>query len=217
MRQLTTLSTDDRYREAFQRVEQTDMLIIDEISMLSKTMFEKLEGLMRHLRGDDRVFGGAQVVVVGDFLQLPPVKNVRYEDLGEFCCISDSFPTHIVYLTEVLRQKDRCFSDAINDMAHGTMDDKLVAYVSQFRRPLMASDNETVRLFSSNLQTDIYNRDRLMKLPGDHVFEFEALDEGEERHLASLTVQKTIWLKTNAKVIKKNIYNDGEEKKVHPQ
>ncbi|KAH3750428.1 hypothetical protein DPMN_184950 [Dreissena polymorpha] len=72
--------------------------------------------------------------------------------------------------------------------------------VKSLRRPLDKSSTETVILVATNILADSYNRDCLVKLPGE-VFEFEALDEGEERSLASLTVQKTLWLKKNTKVM----------------
>ena len=65
---------------------------------------------------------------------------------------------------------------------------------------MTVSSIETVRLVATNILADSYNRDCLLKLPGE-VYEFEAVDEGEERSLASLTVQKTLWLKKNAMVI----------------
>ena len=56
--QLVNLSSDDRYAAACERIRHTDLLIVDEISMLSKCMFEKLEGIMRSIRGTNSVFGG---------------------------------------------------------------------------------------------------------------------------------------------------------------
>jgi ATP-dependent DNA helicase PIF1 len=52
---------------------ETDVLVIDEISMLEPNLWEKLNGIAKGLREDDRFFGGMQIVVCGDFFQLPPV------------------------------------------------------------------------------------------------------------------------------------------------
>ncbi|KAH3884415.1 hypothetical protein DPMN_008393 [Dreissena polymorpha] len=62
---LENLSSDDYYAAAFECIRHTT----------SWSMFDKLEGLMRSIKGNDSVFGGCQIVVVGDFLQLPPVNK----------------------------------------------------------------------------------------------------------------------------------------------
>lgn len=62
-------------RSVKKRLRRTDVLVIDEISMVSSFMFDLLSHVMQTARhGDERPFGGAQVVVSGDFFQLPPVK-----------------------------------------------------------------------------------------------------------------------------------------------
>ena len=70
-------------KKAKERWQKCEVLIIDgfsvvsssipEISMLDGRLFDKLEAISRRIRGDDRCFGGIQVIVSGDFFQLPPV------------------------------------------------------------------------------------------------------------------------------------------------
>ncbi|ESA43436.1 PIF1, variant [Neurospora crassa OR74A] len=55
------------------RIQYTDVLIIDEISMVENHHFERLNTVHKSIRNDDSPFGGVQVIVVGDFCQLPPV------------------------------------------------------------------------------------------------------------------------------------------------
>ncbi|XP_060597768.1 uncharacterized protein LOC132751598 [Ruditapes philippinarum] len=190
---------DDHYMEAVRRMKQTDILIIDEVSMFSQVMFEKLERVMRHSRQSHCLFGGVQIVLVGDFLQLPPVKNSRYCDAGDFCFLSDVFPVHHIFLTEVMRQTDSQFINVVHSIAKGDVDEETLIYVKKLCRPLICTE-DTTRLFCVNILADMYNRDCLMGLPGE-IYEFEAIDEGEERLLNSLTIQKTLWLKKNAKVM----------------
>jgi ATP-dependent DNA helicase PIF1 len=62
-------------RETRERWRQTDVLIIDEVSMLDPDTFEKFDEIARHLRScHDELFGGIQIIASGDFLQLPPIK-----------------------------------------------------------------------------------------------------------------------------------------------
>ncbi|WAR29169.1 PIF1-like protein [Mya arenaria] len=188
-------ASDDHYVAAAERMKNVDILIIDEISMLSKCMFDKLEAVMRHVRGSSQVFGGAQLVVVGDFLQLP-LLGIQ----GEFSFQSEVFPLHRLFLSQVMRQKDEQLIKVVHNLAIGKVDQETTAYVKHLSRPLTLAGRETTRLFSVNILADIYNRDCLMRVNGD-VYQFEAIDEGDERHLNTLTVQKTLWLKKNAKVM----------------
>ena len=66
-------------RRGFDRVRWCQTLVIDEISMLPGRQLEFIEWLFRKLRKNDDPWGGAQVIVVGDFLQLPPVRKRRFQ------------------------------------------------------------------------------------------------------------------------------------------
>jgi hypothetical protein len=63
----------------FNRVRRCETLVVDEISMLPGRQLEFVEFLFRRLRGRESPFGGCQVIVVGDFLQLPPVRTSEAE------------------------------------------------------------------------------------------------------------------------------------------
>ena len=68
----------------YRRFKQTDVLVIDEISMLENHHFERLNQVMKSARGSSQAFGGVQVVVTGDFCQLPPIQPFKYcLDCGE--------------------------------------------------------------------------------------------------------------------------------------
>ena len=60
------------------RLRETDTIIIDEISMVENLHFERLNAIMKSARDNDRPFGGVQVIVTGDFCQLPPVKPFQH-------------------------------------------------------------------------------------------------------------------------------------------
>src|SRR5262249_18270756 len=62
-----------RTSAALDRWQKVKVLIIDEISMIDGDLFDKLEEIARNVRSDNRSFGGIQVVITGDFSQLPPV------------------------------------------------------------------------------------------------------------------------------------------------
>ena len=97
---------------------RTDILIIDEVSMMSRELFNMLDVIGRTLRKcSDRAFGGIQLILSGDFYQLPPV-----DDNGEFCFISENwkkiFP-RINNLKKIYRQNDTDYKKLLNRVRKG--------------------------------------------------------------------------------------------------
>ena len=83
---LHLLKTDERFVEVKKRIMETDVLIIDEVSMLSKKILESVEFLCRNLRGGSYCFGNLVLVILcGDFYQLPPIQDKQYGDDGSYC------------------------------------------------------------------------------------------------------------------------------------
>jgi ATP-dependent DNA helicase PIF1 len=97
-------------QKAKNRWIKTKILVIDEISMVDGDLFDKLEGIARALRNNGRPFGGIQLVITGDFFQLPPVPDYDNKARGaKFAFDANTWSTAIHYtigLTEVFRQKD---------------------------------------------------------------------------------------------------------------
>lgn len=96
-----------RNPKAKNRWLRTKVLIIDEISMVDGTLFDKLEKIARAIRNNGRPFGGMQLVVTGDFFQLPPVPDFGREATFAFDAATWSTSLqHTIGLTQVFRQKD---------------------------------------------------------------------------------------------------------------
>ena len=96
-----------RNGKAKQRWLRTKVLIIDEISMVDGDLFDKLEAIARAIRNNGRPFGGIQLVITGDFFQLPPVPD--YGRVSKFSFDAATWNTsieHTIGLTQVFRQKD---------------------------------------------------------------------------------------------------------------
>ena len=96
--------------EAKERGRKTDVLVIDEVSMLSEKIFNYAEYIARNVRQESRSFGGIQVIASGDFFQLPPVP--RYDDEGNFAFQSklwDVVFPHTCLLKTVQRQREPAF------------------------------------------------------------------------------------------------------------
>jgi ATP-dependent DNA helicase PIF1 len=107
-------------RRTLLRWMKTDTLVIDEVSMMTPELFEKLEEIARKIRRDERPFGGLQLIMVGDFFQLPPVSK------GETAFVFESplwtsmgLTTHA--LTEIVRQKNPEFQAILNEARTGSL------------------------------------------------------------------------------------------------
>ena len=96
-----------RNQKAKHRWMRTKVLIIDEVSMVDGDLFDKLETIARQLRNNGRPFGGIQLVITGDFFQLPPVPD--YGRVAKFAFDAANWSTtiqHTIGLHHVFRQKD---------------------------------------------------------------------------------------------------------------
>ena len=94
-------------RKAKDRWMRTKTLIIDEISMVDGDLFDKLEAVARTIRNNGRPFGGIQLVITGDFFQLPPVPD--YGKIAKFAFDAHTWSTSIhrtIGLSQVFRQRD---------------------------------------------------------------------------------------------------------------
>ena len=78
------VQSDDKYEKVRKMVGQTDCIIIDEISMLFAKLFEQLEMVCSVVSDNDKLFGGKQIILCGDFFQLPPVPDALHGDDGKF-------------------------------------------------------------------------------------------------------------------------------------
>lgn len=98
----------NRNQKAKQRWLRTKILIIDEISMVDGALFDKLERIACTIRKNGRPFGGIQLVITGDFFQLPPVPDFGSRQI-KFAFDAATWSTsinHTIGLTEVFRQRD---------------------------------------------------------------------------------------------------------------
>ena len=108
--------------------KKNDVLIIDEVSMMSQKIFEILDELGRRVRKESTPFGGLQVVFSGDFYQLPPV--TREEDAQEdptaaaFCFESPNWSAtfaETVQLKKIFRQTDQVYTTILNQIRVGKL------------------------------------------------------------------------------------------------
>ena len=107
-------------KETSMKWQQVQVLVVDEVSMLDADLFDKIEHIARKLKRKDlRPFGGIQLLLVGDFLQLPPVSKGGNP---KFCFEAKKWSKCVnlhVELKEVFRQSDKAFVSALNSIRWG--------------------------------------------------------------------------------------------------
>lgn len=130
-----------RNQKLKQRWQRTKVLIIDEISMVDGDLFDKLEQIARSLRNNGRPFGGIQLVVTGDFFQLPPVPEKN--SIAKFAFDAATWNTtieHTILLTHVFRQKDPAFANMLNEMRLGKLTQESIRAFQRLNRPMNFED-----------------------------------------------------------------------------
>lgn len=168
-------------------IEKTDVLIIDEISMLHDYRLDMVDEACRLVRRKDEPFGGIQLIMSGDFFQLPPV-NRGEARAGGFVVHSKAWqeldPT-ICYLQEQHRQDDEHLLEILNALRAGDIRrhhaEKLLARVDE--QPGEAA--VLTELHTVNIDVDRLNEKKLDELPGDELFYTQATT-GSDNYVQNL-------------------------------
>lgn len=197
------LAKNSRLRKRFTR---TNILIVDEVSMLHGYRLDMINEFVKYICKSDRPFGGMQVILVGDLFQLPPVSRDN-ADL-HFVHMSKTWrelDLRICYLTEQHRQEGE-------DLLLGVLEAMRMNKVEKKHKELLAhrlhklpADDETVtKLYSHNADVDYINQEHLNALPGD-TKRYKMTSEGNPYITATMMknilAPETLELKVGAEVM----------------
>jgi ATP-dependent DNA helicase PIF1 len=145
-------------------IQKTDVLIIDEISMLHDYRLDMVDEIARNVRGSDEPFGGLQVVMCGDFFQLPPVE--RGEARANFVVRSEAWQKLqpvVCYLSEQHRQNDDVYLDILNALRANDLRRRHAEALLARRQPFDPFE-EVTELHTTNVDVDAINKARLDSL-----------------------------------------------------
>jgi ATP-dependent DNA helicase PIF1 len=150
------------------RYNATDVLVIDEISMLHGARLDMVNEACKILRESDEPFGGLQLILVGDLFQLPPV--TRGSDILDFAHTSAAWHElnpQICYITEQHRQSGDALLDLLEAMRAGQLEDAHVESL-QARLGEKPGENEAVtRLYAHNIDVDTINTRHLAAIDSE--------------------------------------------------
>lgn len=149
-------------------ISKTDVLIIDEISMLHDFRLDMIDKVLRTVRENDQPFGGIQLVMSGDFFQLPPV-NRPNEQGGGFVVYSDAWQElqpAVLYLERQYRQNDEQLLEILTALRTGDVRRRNVEALLA-RTEVEPPDGDITELHTVNVDVDDINIQKLAELPGE--------------------------------------------------
>jgi ATP-dependent DNA helicase PIF1 len=188
------------------------LLVIDEVSMLPASFFDTLSAVASRVRADARPFGGLQLILCGDFFQLPPV---NCGSNTKFCFQSNSWARifgpsgsgSIVILQRAFRQiSDPEFSSMLNDIRQGIVSEAVHNTFSSKASQcsdMSAGRNPAIKLFSRRRDVDQVNAETLSKLEGRQLTfhsEDAYVTDSIRKQLGSMIAPQTLDLKIGAQV-----------------
>ena len=153
----------------------TQVLIIDEVSMMSKKIFDLLNIVAKTCRHNIKPFGNMQIIFLGDFYQLPPVNKSDDEDNNKFCFESEEwfnvFPknNHIL-LTKIFRQDDIEYKNILMNIRKGIFDKKTKEILEKRKIKFEKDDKEQdniIKIFPLKIKVDRVNITNFLKLEGE--------------------------------------------------
>jgi len=153
--------------------KETNILVVDEISMLSLKLFDILNEIGKNIRHNKRPFGGIQLIFSGDFFQLPPVGDKNELDSQRFCFESNDWNSVFyrdsqIQLVKIFRQTDEIYSTILNQIRDGKIKRKsyklLLQYVGRpFSKNLIA---EPTKLYPTKNKVEEINNKKMILLDG---------------------------------------------------
>ena len=207
-------------REKRNLIKSLDLLVIDEISMVRADLLDAVDSILRRYRRNDRPFGGVQLLMIGDLLQLSPViKEEQWRILQPFyaspyffnstaLCHTELIP---IELKHIYRQSDKQFIRLLNRVRDNHLDSITLQQLNKrCIRNFMPHENEGyITLCTHNKSADAINALRLQSLPGKSYL-FKAELEGDfPRHVYPTAA--ALELKVGAQVM--FIRNDASSEK----
>ncbi len=204
--------TDKSYLKS--RFAKTRVLIIDEISMLHAHRLDMIDQVCRAFKKNDRPFGGMQVVMCGDFFQLPPVSsNNESSDFAYKSDVWNNMDLHICYLEEQHRQLDNSFLRVLSDIRRDRVDEDTVNYLQERHNKEVKGKIKPTRLYTHNIDVDAINEMELAKIDGE-VHSFKMINKGnkdlvEFLHKSCLAPEELNLKKGAIVMFVKNNYDKG--------
>jgi ATP-dependent DNA helicase PIF1 len=174
-----------------------EVLIIDEISMIDKDLFEKISLILSIIKSNDVYFGNIQIILVGDFCQLAPVK-------GKYCFLADiwnKMNIKIVLLEKLIRHdEDLLFQQILKIVRKGRCTDNIIKVLNKLKDTEFENGIIPTKLYPINVNVDKINNIEIEKLKacGNISKTYTAISSSDkEKEVGKFTIELTL----NAQII----------------
>ena len=192
-------------------MQELELLIIDEVSMLRADLLDAIDQVLRTVRRNrNQSFGGVQVLFIGDLLQLPPVvRDNEWNYLKNYYASAYFFEAHAlkssppiyIELNKVYRQSDDTFINLLNNLRNNRITEDDLQLLNQYYKPdyQPTLGDGIIQLTTHNNKADTLNRTMLDKLKGKSYF-FDAEIKGDFNE-NSYPLEQRLELKEGAQVM----------------
>lgn len=196
------------------RICKAKVLIIDEVSMIHGRRFDLINQLIKKIRADEKPFGGLQVILCGDFFQLPPVSedknNVDYIFKSEAW---KQLELGVCYLTEPRRHHDEKLLQILRDIRRCSVSGGTITDLTGTRDQKFPSGFIPTKLYTHNVDVDRINLEELGKIvQEEHSFFMSSLGPDkliEAMRRACLAPEKLLLKKEALVMFVRNNFEQG--------
>lgn len=200
-------------KEKISLLKVVDIFIIDEISMVSADVFEKINKILQIVMNNKKVFGGKRFILFGDLFQLPPIANAAMTQYmkttfgGIFFFFADAYKKgnfEFIELTINHRQeKDKIFFDILNNIRQDNVTD---GDISELNKRFCDDPSElrrVIKLFSRKNDVDKTNRDELEKIKAKE-YTYKSIvtfSKNKSKSMADFPISDELRLKVGALIM----------------
>ena len=192
--QLFNIINSDFFDKIVGKIQECDVLIIDEVSMLRGDQVDLLNMVLQNARHSSKPFGGIQVIFVGDFCQLPPVIRKDEEITHEWAFESKAWEEGEVktfILDQVMRQSDAEFINALNDIRFGHLTENAIKMLDSVRETVFPRGVSPLKLMPINKGVDEWNH-KMIKSIKSEPFTSEAFIYGQTKKFYHDVISSTL-------------------------
>ena len=189
------------------------ILIVDEVSMWNISLFNLCDSVCRFHKKSNLPFGGIQLVLVGDFYQLCPIRE-KSECIDDPLYIFetslwDTLKFNVHVLKKVMRQNDTEFITILNNIRTGNVNRETRLYLKKLGEKSVDTRHHYIELYSKNVDKNKANETRVQRLPSLKKV-FNSFDNGDSKYFNCSRVEKQVELKIGAPVMLLwNLTNDN--------
>ncbi len=196
------------------RFRKLKVLIIDEISMVSPEIFSSMDKILKAFKFSDQPFGGVQVILSGDFFQLPPVsKKTKTKIFAWQAPIWKELNLQTCYLQEKFRQDDDKLIKILDDIRSGKISKDSYNSLQERHQKDLEINFRPTKLYTHNIDVDKINNQELEKI-NNPLQKFFSENKGSQKNIekifkSSLVLEELNLKKEAVVIFIKNNFEEG--------